>query len=98
MSNGIDHRNAHTGLGQPLVLRPDTGAIDDATKLPPPLTWRCAHETCGLLIDRLEVEWLRHGRLDRALRAAELRLHLPFDDAGVKIAKRKLDRLRSRLN
>ena len=98
VSNGQDHRCAHVGLDQPIVMRPDGGAIEDARELPPTLTWRCAHETCGLLIDELESEWLRHGRLDNALRAADLRLHLPFDDAGATIARRKRDRLRARLN
>jgi hypothetical protein len=98
VSNGVDHRCAHTRLPQPVVLDPVTGAIEDARELPPTLTWRCAHETCGLLIDDLEEGWQRHGRLDHALRAAELRLHLPFDEDGAATARRKLLRLRSRLN
>jgi Transglutaminase-like superfamily len=98
VSNGGDHRLAHTELGEPLVIGPEGGQIEDARDLPPTLTWRCSHETCGLLIDELEREWLRHGRLDRALRAADLRLHLPFADAGMKVARRKRARLRARLN
>ena len=52
----------------------------DAYTLPPPLTWRCAHETAGLLLDELEPRWLAQGRIDQALQAAELRLCLPFDE------------------
>ena len=70
----------------------------DAHRLPPALTWRCAHETAGLTIDELEPRWLAQGRIDRALQAAELRLCLPFDDKGREIAERKLKRVRAVLN
>ena len=42
--------------------------------------------------------WLAQGRLDRALQTAELRLCLPFDDNGKRIAERKLRAVRARLN
>jgi hypothetical protein len=72
--------------------------VVDAHALSPTLTWRCAHETAGLLLDELEPRWLAQGRLDRALRAAELRLCLPFDDNGKRVAQRKLRRVQARLN
>jgi hypothetical protein len=80
------------------LLSVETGEIVDATELPPTLTWRCAHETAGLLLDELEPRWLAQGRLDKALQAAELRLCLPFDENGKRIAERKLKLLRARLN
>jgi hypothetical protein len=98
VSNGSDHCLAHTELPAPLLLRVETGEVVDATDLPPTLTWRCAHETAGLLLDELEPRWLAQGRLDRALQTAELRLCLPFDDNGKRIAERKRRAVRARLN
>jgi hypothetical protein len=98
VSNGSDHCLAHTELPAPLLLLVETGQILDANKLAPTLTWRCAHETAGLLLDELEPRWLAQGRVDKALRAAELRLCLPFDDNGQRIARRKLERVKARLN
>jgi hypothetical protein len=98
VSNGEDHCLAHAELPAPLLLVVETGEIVDAHALPATLTWRCAHETAGLLLDELEPRWLAQGRLDRALQAAELRLCLPFDDNGKRIAQRKLHRVQARLN
>ena len=98
VSNGRDHLNAHTQLGEPLLLRPGCGTIVDARELPPPLTWRCSHETCGLLIDELEPLWLRDGRVDHALTTAELRVCLPFEERGLARARRRLEQVRARLN
>jgi hypothetical protein len=98
VSNGSDHVNAHTQLGEPLVLRPESGTIMDARELRAPLTWRCSHETCGLLMDELEPLWLRDGRLDHALTTAELRLCLPFEERALTHARRRLDHVRARLN
>jgi hypothetical protein len=98
VSNGSDHCLAHTELPAPLLLVVETGEIVDAHQLPPSLTWRCAHETAGLLLDELEPRWLAQGRFDRAIQAAELRLVLPFDDNGQRVATRKLQRVKARLN
>ena len=98
VSNGSEHCLAHTELPAPLLLRVETGQIVDAHRLPPALTWRCAHEVAGLMIDELEPRWLAQGRIDNALHAAELRLCLPFDDRGREIAERKLKRVSALLN
>lgn len=98
VSNGSDHLLGHTELEAPLLLDVDTGRVVAADLLPPTLTWRCAHETAGLLLDELEPRWLAQGRLDKALQAAELRLCLPFDENGKRIAARRLRRVRARLN
>jgi hypothetical protein len=79
----------------------DAAALDaelDAHTLPPPLTWRCAHETAGLVLDELERRWLARGCLDHALQAAELRMCLPFDENGVRAAERRLATVKARLN
>ncbi len=50
------------------------------------------------MLDELEPRWLSQGRIDLALRAAELRLCLPFDENGKRVATRRLERIRARLN
>lgn len=82
----------------PFALHATSADPTHAELAPPPLMWRCSHETCGLLIDALEPLWLRHGRLDQALRTAELRLCLPFDERGMRSARRRLQHVRARLN
>jgi hypothetical protein len=98
VSNGADHFVGHTDLPAPLLLDVDSGKVVAADLVRPTLTWRCAHETAGLLLDELEPRWLAQGRIDLALRAAELRLCLPFDDNGKQVATRRLARVRARLN
>jgi hypothetical protein len=98
VSNGSDHCLAHLELGAPLLLRADDGEIVEGHGLAPTLTWRCAHETCGLVLDELEDRWLAQGRVDLALEAAELRLHLPFNEPGVRVARRRLSQVRALLN
>lgn len=98
VSNGEDHCLAHTELPAPLLLQVTGATVVDCHALAPPLTWRCAHETAGLLLDELERRWLAQGRLDHALRAAQLRMCLPFDENGVRVAERKLAAVKARLN
>jgi len=98
VSNGSDHCLAHTELAAPLLLPIGRGELMEAHELPAPLTWRCAHETAGLLLDELEPRWLAQGRIDRALQTAELRMCLPFDEDSQRIAERKLQLVRARLN
>jgi hypothetical protein len=98
VSNGSDHFLAHTQLPAPLLVHAGTGELCDANLLPGPLTWRCAHETAGLLLDELEPRWVAQGRLDLALRASEIRLCLPFNENGRRVAERKRAGLLARLN
>ena len=98
VSNGTDHCVAHTKLEEPLVVRSPTGQLADGRTLPPVLSWRCAHEACGLLLDEMECRLLRCNGLDGALRCAQLRLHLPIDDKSVERAQTKLAGVRARLN
>jgi hypothetical protein len=98
VSNGENHCLAHTELPAPLLLEVGSAAVLDAHTLPPPLTWRCAHETAGLMLDELERRWLAKGRVDHALQAAQLRMCLPFDENGVRAAERKLAAVKARLN
>jgi hypothetical protein len=98
VSNGRDHCIAHTRLGEPLLLHLDAGAVVDANDLPPTLSWRCAHELCGQVLDALEARWLDEGRPDQALKAAELRVHLPFDELAVERAEQRLAHVQARFN
>jgi len=98
VSNGSDHCIAHHGVAVPLVLRVESRGLVDAHHLHPPLTWRCAHEACGLTLDALEARWPRRGRPDLALLAAQLRLFLPLEDDSKRIAERRLARVRARFN
>ena len=98
VSNGRDHCVAHTRLEEPLVVRSPTGQLCDGRTLPPVLSWRCAHEACGLLLDEMEQRLLRCNGLDQALRCAELRLHLPIDAKSLEQAQTKLAGVRARLN
>ena len=98
VSNGTDHCVAHTKLEEPLVVRSPTGRLTDGRTLPPVLSWRCAHEACGLLLDEMEHRLLRCNALGDALQCAQLRLHLPIDEKSVERAQAKLAGVRARLN
>jgi hypothetical protein len=98
VSNGSDHCVAHTRLEEPLVVRSPTGQLADGRTLAPVLSWRCAHEACGLLLDEMEDRLLRCNALGDALRCAQLRLHLPLDDRGEQCAQTRLAGVRARLN
>lgn len=50
------------------------------------------------MLDALEARWLDEGRPDQALRAAELRTHLPFDERGAARAELRLARVQARFN
>jgi hypothetical protein len=98
VSNGADHCVAHTRLEEPIVLLAASDDIVDAHTLPPALSWRCAHEVCGLMFDELEERWLRWSRIDLALQASQLRLHLPFDEASTERARARLEHVRAHFN
>lgn len=98
VSNGRHHCVGHEQLGEPLLLRADTGAVVDGRILAGTLQWRCGHETAGLLLDELEERFLTWTRIEHALRAAELRLGLPLDDDSHDGARLRLRAVRSRLN
>jgi hypothetical protein len=98
VSNGSEHCIAHEQLGEPLLLRADSGAVVDAYTLSDTLQWHCSHEVCGLLLDELEQRWLLWTRIEDALRAANLRLSLPLDDESSQEARLRVERVRARLN
>ncbi len=98
VSNGTNHCVAHAKLRAPLLLDAGSGDMVAATTLEARLQWRCSHETSALLIGALEERWLRWSRIDLALRAAELRMVLPFDDDSVERAGARLEHVRAHFN
>jgi hypothetical protein len=50
------------------------------------------------VLDALEARWLDEGRPDQALKAAELRMHLPFDEHGAERAEQRLAQVQARFN
>jgi hypothetical protein len=98
VSNGVDHCVAHTGLAEPLVVRVPSGELIDGRTLPSVLTWCCAHEACGLLLDELEERQLRCGMIGAGLKTAELRFHLPVDERSEDRAKVHMAGVMARLN
>jgi hypothetical protein len=82
----------------PWLLDPVTGEVVDARTLGQEPEWRCGHQVADTLLDEVELRCERAGDLTRAIRAAQLRCALPFDDEASERAGLRLRRLRSRLN
>jgi transglutaminase superfamily protein len=82
----------------PWLLDPATGEVFDARTLGHEPEWRCGHQVADTLLDEVELRCERAGDLTRAIRAAQLRCALPFDDEASERAGLRLRRLRSRLN
>lgn len=82
----------------PWLLDPATGEVVDARRLEHEPEWRCGHQVADTLLDEVELRCERAGDLARAIRAAELRCALPFDDEASDRAALRLRNLRSRLN
>jgi hypothetical protein len=93
---------AHRHLREPLVVdpaQPELGVVDahDCSR-GADLRWRCAHQTSCAVLDEIAEDAQRRGDLTRAIRAAELRLDLPFDDAALARRRDDVARVRARLN
>jgi hypothetical protein len=91
---------AHRDLEPPIVLEPSAPSVPiDAARLPAgDLTWRCSHQTALMLLDRIVVRGTRAGRHGDALRAAQLRLELPLEEATLDALREERDALYARLN
>jgi Transglutaminase-like superfamily len=95
---GAPHYVADLHSDEPWLLDPATGHVVDATRLDGELTWRCAHQVVAVLLDLAQPRYERIGDLRHALRVAELRCALPFDDESKADARARFRRLASRLN
>jgi Transglutaminase-like superfamily len=97
VASGDRHLVGHDHI-VPWLLDPRTGELLDARELPGEPEWRCGHQLSDTLLGEVELRCERAGDLGRALRAAELRCALPFDDEARERADLALRRLRARLN
>jgi hypothetical protein len=98
VADDAGHYVADLHSDEPWLLDPATGHVFDANLLAGELTWRCAHQVVGVLLDLAQPRYERIGDLRHALRVAELRCALPFDDESRASARARLRRLASRMN
>ncbi len=88
----------HFGHHPPLLIDPFGGG--DAVELTVPVEVRAwgAHETALRMLNNLVGSYTRRADIGRAIRAAEMRLDLPLDDALEAELGGELRALRARLN
>jgi hypothetical protein len=99
VSDGRRHFVAHRALREALLL--DFGSVRglrSAAQLRRNLDWHCAHQVGCSVLQNLSCRALESGDLSRAIRAAELKLELPFDHQTRELASSDLRDLRARLN
>jgi len=89
---------AHQRLAEPLVVDAATGRVLDARSLPAPVAWQCSHQVVARILNRIGERAERLGHVAWALRAAELRLALPFEGSTRERLEADLRRVRARLN
>jgi hypothetical protein len=89
---------AHRELAEPLLVDPARGALRDARTLRSPVSWQCCHQVAARILNRIGERAERVGHLCWALRAAELRLALPFEAPTRDRLEADLRRIRARLN
>lgn len=89
---------AHRELADPVLVDPARGALRDARTLKAPVSWQCCHQVAARILNRIGERAERVGQLCWALRAAELRLALPFDAPTRERLEADLRRVRARMN
>jgi hypothetical protein len=89
---------AHQRLAEPLVIDAATGRVLDVRSLPAPVGWQCSHQVVARILNRIGERAERLGHVAWALRAAELRLALPFEGNTRQRLEADLRRVRARLN
>ena len=89
---------AHQRLAEPLLVDPSTGMVLDARSLDAPVSWQCSHQVVARILNRIGGRAERLGHVAWALRAAELRLALPFEPSARERLEADLRRVRARLN
>lgn len=98
IGDGGRHLVAHRGLDRPLALDTSQRGRTRGGEQLEGLTWRCSHQLSFTLLRELVDCSLRGGDLDRAIRAANLRLTLPVGRETLDVLRAELAALRARLN
>ena len=89
----------HRALTEPLLLDvAGGGSVIDAGGRTEEVGWQCSHQTAARILGRIGERAERTGNLAWALRAAELRLALPFSRPVLEDLRHALAHLRARLN
>ena len=89
---------AHCELPDPLIVDAASGRVLDARRLGSPVAWQCSHQVVARILNRIGERGDRVGHVVWALRAAELRLALPFEGSARERLEADLRRVRARLN
>jgi hypothetical protein len=91
---------AHREIEAPYVIEPMApNRPIAADRLPAgDLSWRCSHQVALMLLDRIVARAQRAGRHGDAVRAAELRLELPLDEATIALLRDDADGVAAKLN
>jgi Transglutaminase-like superfamily len=89
---------AHTKLPEPLIVDTASGHVLDARSLESPVAWQCSHQVAARILNRIGERGDRVGHVVWSLRAAELRLALPFENSTRERLEADLRRVRARLN
>jgi Transglutaminase-like superfamily len=90
---------AHPGLGEPLLIDvADGGRLVDAGGRTEDVGWQCSHQVAARILNRIDERAERTGNIAWSLRAAELRLQLPFARPVLDELRQRLAHLRARLN
>jgi Transglutaminase-like superfamily len=90
---------AHPQLGEPLLI--DTaagGRLVDPGGRTQDVGWQCSHQVAARILNRIGERAERLNHVAWALRAAELRLALPFEGSTRERLEADLRRVRARLN
>jgi hypothetical protein len=91
---------AHREIEAPYVIEPMApNRPIAADRLPAgDLSWRCSHQVALMLLDRIVARAQRAGRHGDAIRAAQLRLELPLDEATIALLRDDADGVAAKLN
>jgi hypothetical protein len=89
---------AHRDLAEPLIADPRTARVLDVRSLHTPVAWQCSHQVVARILNRIGERAERVGHVAWALRAAELRLALPFERSARERLEADLRHVRARLN
>jgi hypothetical protein len=88
----------HPRLGEPLLVDVAQGRLVEAGGRADDAGWQCAHQVAARILNRIGERAHATGNVAWAVRAAELRLALPFARAVRDELVHELAHLRSRLN